>query len=69
MNSLAKVLYRKRINLKDACVEAGVEFTPGMVVEGYEECSHCGVWHLEKELHEDEGGMPICKTCEGWYGD
>lgn len=68
-STLGKYVYRKRISLRDACVQLGIEFVPGMEVEGYTECSHCSVWHLDKELHPDNEGMPICKTCEGWYGN
>jgi hypothetical protein len=66
---LSKYLYRKKITLQEACVDVGVEFVPGMQVEGLEECSHCSVWHKENELHPDSEGMPICRTCEGWYGN
>lgn len=65
---LGKILYRKRMTLQEACIIAGVEFEPGMTVEGYDQCHSCSQWFLEKELHPDMDGIPICKTCEGWYG-
>jgi hypothetical protein len=66
---LKPYLYRKRVGLREACVHAGVDFKDNINTGSLVECDHCGVWHNKTELHEDKGGMLICNTCAGWYGD
>jgi hypothetical protein len=68
MTDIGRVVYRKRMSLKQACILAGCEFEEGMTIPGYSECSSCSVWHLETELIPDLDGLPICRICDGWYG-
>lgn len=66
---LGKVLYKRRISLREACEEVGATFSEDIDVYPYRECDHCLFWHKRSELHKDRGGMLICNVCEEWYGN
>lgn len=67
MNEVERTLHRTRKTLMEACIEAGVEFDPGLVTN-IQECSNCSIWHKISELIPDLDNNPICKNCKHFYG-
>ena len=68
MNELEKVLYRTRKTLQEGCDEIDLQFE-NAVIAAIQECSSCSIWRKPEHLVPDLDGYPICKTCQGWYGN
>lgn len=68
MNEVERALYRTHKTIREACAEAGVQFTENLELS-VQECSHCSIWHRLQELQLDLDKNPICKICWRFYGD
>ena len=68
MNEVERVLYRTHKTIREACMEAGVDFDPS-VVQSVEACTNCSIWHRVVELKPDLDSNSICKICWRFYGD
>ena len=68
MNNLEKTLLKTRKSIREACVEAGIEFEVA-VINNIAECSHCDIWYKNKDLKPDQDKNPICAICFKFYGD
>ena len=68
MNEVERVLYRTHKTIREACIEAGVDFDPS-VVQAVEACTNCSIWHRTVELKPDLDKNLICKICWRFYGD
>lgn len=67
MNLFENFLYRKKINIIEACKEFGIPLEDAPISE-VETCSSCSIWFKSVELVSDLDGNPICKVCKRFYG-
>lgn len=67
MNKVESTLYKTRKTLREACEEAGVDFSEDWLVE-VQECANCSLWLQLKEMQLDYDGNPCCSLCLRYYG-
>lgn len=67
MNKVESVLYKTRKTLREACEEAGVDFSEAWL-QDVQECSNCSIWLKLKEMTPDYDNNLCCSLCLRFYG-
>ena len=65
MTPLDKVLYKTHKSVLEAQTELGDNNVSLITLS---QCNSCGIWLKDSQLKPDLDGLPICKTCEDFYG-
>jgi hypothetical protein len=67
MNTVELVLNKTRKTIREACIEAGIEFEEDLV-PNLETCTSCMTWYKHSIFKKDLDGNLICTQCYNWYG-